>query len=71
VAILLCRLGDVIKSVDYQRRLAEGDQARKPTFAGILTKDFSATPCSVFSRLMSNNAVSDSSNTSSQRCCPM
>lgn len=70
MAILLCRLGDVIKSVDYQRRLAEGDQARKPTFAGILTKDFSATPCSVFSRV-SNNAVSDSSNTSSQRCCPM
>lgn len=70
MAILLCRLGDVIKSVDYQRRLAEGDQAKKPTFAGILTKDFSATPCSVFSR-SSNNAVSDSSNTSSQRCCPM
>lgn len=60
MVFLQCRLGDVIKSVDYQRCLAKGDQARKPTFAGVLTKGFSATPCRVSSRL-SDNAVSNSS----------
>jgi hypothetical protein len=51
VVILLCGLENVIKSVDYQRRLVKRDQAKEPTFASVLAKGFSTTPCSVPSRL--------------------